>query len=567
MYKPWSRPMAVPRTLPCVGLFHGVFWVSCIWLYFVVNISLAYGFCDCTDEIATEIPEAECEALVALFVNTNGPYWKINSNWITPGTSVDTWTGVTVSDGHVSGISLFRNRMTGTIPPEIQHLAYLDRLDLSDNELTGPIPPELGNLSKLTRLALWGNSLTGAIPSELANLQDLYELVLSGNQFEGSIPSEFGRMVNLIYLGLSSNRLTGSIPSELENLIHLEYLLLSGNSLGGSIPEWIGSLMELREIYLGNNQLIGNIPPTLKNLKKLRMLYFSVNQLTGHIPPELGELTNLEEMSVGWNQLTGSIPPELGELRNLRYLNLAYNRLNGIIPREVGNLTNISSLWLSSNRLSGEVPETIVNLTDLKSESWSTARIDYNMLTSSNTEVIDFLNKRIPYWDETQTIPPSDISIIDVTASSVQLDWSPIPYTEDGGFYRIKLSTSPGGPYSEGGVTSDKSVSQFIVQGLSPGTVYFFVIETFTPAHETQLQVNDLTSFPSDEVSVITLPIRGDLSNDQNVDIADAILALQVLAGNDMGGTAISLAADVNQDDRVGLEDAVYILRVSSLKQ
>jgi hypothetical protein len=30
----------------------------------------------------TEIPEAECEALVALYISTNGPGWSNNSGWL-----------------------------------------------------------------------------------------------------------------------------------------------------------------------------------------------------------------------------------------------------------------------------------------------------------------------------------------------------------------------------------------------------------------------------------------------------------------------------------------------------
>lgn len=58
---------------------------------------------------------------------------------------------------------------------------------------------------------------------------------------------------------------------------------------------------------------------------------------------------------------------------------------------------------------------------------------------------------------------------------------------------------------------------------------------------------------------VVTLP--GDVNNDRSVDLADAISALKVLTGNQTGAMK---EADVNGDDVIGMEEAVYILRKES---
>lgn len=64
-------------------------------------------------------------------------------------------------------------------------------LDLSDNRLSGTIPPELGNLAYLEELLLHGNTLNGAIPAALGNLaaQQLERLYLADNQLSGCIPA------------------------------------------------------------------------------------------------------------------------------------------------------------------------------------------------------------------------------------------------------------------------------------------------------------------------------------------------------------------------------------------
>ncbi|MEE4313962.1 MAG: Ig-like domain-containing protein, partial [Desulfofustis sp.] len=58
---------------------------------------------------------------------------------------------------------------------------------------------------------------------------------------------------------------------------------------------------------------------------------------------------------------------------------------------------------------------------------------------------------------------------------------------------------------------------------------------------------------------VVTLP--GDVNNDRSVDLADAISALKVLTGSQTGAVK---EADVNGDDVIGMEEAVYILQRES---
>jgi hypothetical protein len=52
----------------------------------------------------------------------------------------------------------------------------------------------------------------------------------------------------------------------------------------------------------------------------------------------------------------------------------------------------------------------------------------------------------------------------------------------------------------------------------------------------------------------------GDIDGDLDVDLADAILALQVMAGI-QPSTTVHTEADVNNDNKIGLEEAVYIMQ------
>src|SRR5690606_21351457 len=77
-------------------------------------------FCDSV----TEIPQAECEALVALYTSTDGANWIDNTNWLVT-TTPSNWYGVTVEEGHVTWHDLSWNQLSGSSPPEIDSLNNL----------------------------------------------------------------------------------------------------------------------------------------------------------------------------------------------------------------------------------------------------------------------------------------------------------------------------------------------------------------------------------------------------------------------------------------------------------
>ena len=209
----------------------------------------------------SEIPQAECEALVAFYNHTNGPYWSRSSGWLTTATPCS-WYGVMCRDGHVTGLELFTNQLSGSIPSELGDLSHLTYLGLASNDLSGPIPPELGKLGNLNMLILNDNQLTGEIPVELGDLANLAHLRLFNNQLSGNIPGELGNLTSLTDLVLHRNQLSGGIPPELSNLASLRVLYLSYNQLSGEIPSSILNLVNLGRygVDLGYNMLKATDP-------------------------------------------------------------------------------------------------------------------------------------------------------------------------------------------------------------------------------------------------------------------------------------------------------------------
>jgi len=313
----------------------------------------------------TEIPQAECEALVALYESTDGDNWTNNTGWLATNTPCS-WYGVTCSPGNVSQLFLSNNQLNGPIPPEIGNLSALELLWLWGNQLSSPIPPEIGNLAVLRTLNLSGNQLSGPVPPTIGELAALAVLSLSNNQLSGPIPPEVGSLAALTELYLSGNQLSGSIPPWLGNLATLTVISLYNNQLSGPIPPEIGNLSALTSLGLSDNQLSGPIPPEIGNLSALTYLDLSANQLSGPIPPEISNLTELTELWIFSNQLSDPIPPELGNLTSLTLLHLSWNQLSGPIPPEIGNLSVLTQLWLDGNQLSGPIPPQTGDLSALE---------------------------------------------------------------------------------------------------------------------------------------------------------------------------------------------------------
>ena len=242
----------------------------------------------CAD--VTEIPQVECQALVALYNDTGGSSWINHSNWLITNTP-STWYGVTVESGYVLEINLSNNNLSGSIPVELGNLGNLVYLYLSHNQLVGQIPLELRTIGNQVRdvgtnyyrvnVDLSYNQLNGRVLPELFTINLLGGLSLDHNRLSGSIPSTLPTYSYLEWLFLDDNQLSGPIPPELGNLATLWGIDLSHNHLSGSIPSQLGSICtrpthgdgDNCTLFLDHNALSGDVPPELANLHS----YLSIN--------------------------------------------------------------------------------------------------------------------------------------------------------------------------------------------------------------------------------------------------------------------------------------------------
>lgn len=370
--------------------------------------------------LVAAIPQAERDALIALYQNTDGDTWTINDGWkdpplhtdgfAMPGTE-DAWSGITVEGEHVTGIEQFMIfNSEGTIPSELGNCINLNSLLLRGNRLTGTIPSELGNCSNLTWLDLANNNLSDLIPSELKNCPNLTSLDLGYNNFTGALPSWLGELLDLEDLRLDNNQLTGMIPNDLANCTHLHRLWLHSNQISGTIPEWIENFSELEDLRLGNNQL------------------------------------------------------------------------SGAIPSKLGNCSNLSYLYLNSNMLVGDIPDALANLTSLVPTDGLDLR--WNALYTENSTLKSFLNSRQSGgdWETGQTIAPTGLEVTDMTISSVTLSWDQVSNTSLPGCYQVCYSRA-GAEWLVYDETTDKLTTDMVVSGMDAGIVYQFSVKTKTTLH------------------------------------------------------------------------------------
>lgn len=203
---------------------------------------------DCS--AVTEIPQPHCQALVALYLGTDGPNWSDNGGWLQNKTPCS-WSGINCSmvAGAITHIMLPGNNLQGSIPKELGDITGLNWLDLSDNRLVGQIPPQLAD-SGLGQLVLRNNALTGPIPAELGKIGPaMLAMDLANNQLSGELPSSLGELSNLNVLLVNDNSLEGPLPASLVRLSALFYFNFQNTRLcvpaDPALKSWLDGLARL----------------------------------------------------------------------------------------------------------------------------------------------------------------------------------------------------------------------------------------------------------------------------------------------------------------------------------
>ena len=413
-------------------------------------------------ETATGIVAPDCEALVALYENANGPNWRLPADaggWMQT-TTPCSWYGVYCFGERVSALQLAGIGMEGTLTPALGTLSTLQILDVRDNQLSGNFPIELTQLASLETLTLYSNNFSGPLPGEIGRLFNLISVDLSNNNFSGEIPAEFGRISSLEALNLNYNQFTGPIPATFGETERLNWIDLSYNKLSGPVPEQLASVYTLNlegnpdiadtaridlpqfctettgiqigdcevlvSLYEDTNGANWQLPedalPWLASDTPCRwygVFCFADRVTTIQLPgvgmegvlgQDLGRLTALQIFDVRDNLLTGGFPIELTQLPALATLTLYGNTFDGPLPREIGQLSNLVSIDLSNNSFSGEIPAEFGRISSLEA-----LNLNYNNLSGTipaslgEPQRLNWID--LSYNDLSGSVPPSLVNI------------------------------------------------------------------------------------------------------------------------------------------------------------
>jgi len=177
-------------------------------------------------------------------------------------------------------------------------------------------------------------------------------------------------------------------------------------------------------------------------------------------------------------------------------LGLARNQLSGTLPLALGDLRALTRLRLENNVLTGRIPPPICRL----AQALTDGNLAYNGLFTLRHSVGNCLATIDPDWRATQTQSVTDLRVTQFATTGLELSWTPIPYTADGGYYEIATAATVDGPYQLHGHTTDKTVVSYTLDNLQPGRSYFIRVRTYTPSHADQS--NELWSNSAETVGV-----------------------------------------------------------------
>jgi subtilisin-like proprotein convertase family protein len=97
----------------------------------------------------SQIPAAECEALVSFYEETKGTTWHSQDDWLATNTPCS-WFGLSCTGSHVTQLELPANNLNGPLPAVVGDLTNLSSLVISGNELDGSLPLSLSGLDLQT---------------------------------------------------------------------------------------------------------------------------------------------------------------------------------------------------------------------------------------------------------------------------------------------------------------------------------------------------------------------------------------------------------------------------------
>lgn len=325
----------------------------------VVNKSIGYissieNYC----ELVTDLTREQCDAIVALYIDTNGSGWSDKTNRLgvwdtTPTTACDRyWVSCNPNDGEVTSIyeiDLEENNLSGVIPVQMSGLIDIRYLYLGDNQIAGIETWAFAWENNLAELALDNNHLTNIASGMFNGLSSLAYLYINNNLITDIGDGAFNGMSNLTILNLENNHIATIASGAFNDLSSLSQMYLHNNMLTGIDDTTFRGLSNLNLLYLSNNQIATIASGAFNDLVNCRNLFINNNQIESISSDTFSGLSNIEELSLRNNRLTSLVSGTFSEMPTLWYLYLNDNQITSIAVDAFNGMSNIEQLDLYNN--------------------------------------------------------------------------------------------------------------------------------------------------------------------------------------------------------------------------
>ncbi|XP_041860968.1 LOW QUALITY PROTEIN: leucine-rich repeat neuronal protein 1 [Melanotaenia boesemani] len=247
-------------------------------------------------------------------------------------------------------VLLLQSNNISSITSELQSLANLTELDLSQNHFKQVSSMGLASLGHLVTLYMEENHIEELEDFSLRNLSSLEELYINHNHISSIGPKAFDGLTNLLRLHLNSNRLVAIDSRWFESLPSLEILMIGENPILGLEEKNFLPLSRLHSLVLAGMGLVSVPSAAFRGLDYLESLSFYDNRLRSVPRDALSMLPNLKFLDLNRNPISRI---QQGDFQNLQHLEeLSLNNMEELlmVEREAfQNLPEMAKLELCNN--------------------------------------------------------------------------------------------------------------------------------------------------------------------------------------------------------------------------
>jgi cysteine-rich repeat protein len=304
----------------------------------------------------------ECAALLDFYNSTNGSGWANTGKWL-ENTGAHLWYGLSVSGGHVIGISLGANKLSWTFNDSLKDLTMIQNFDVhrgtapNENTITWPLPSSRSTWTQIIDFNAGGLQINGNLPSSRSTWTNVKNFVANINQITWPLPSSRSTWTKIEYFYIADNLLTGTLPSSRSTWTKIKRFNIWSNNFTGELPSSRSDRENIEYFYsYFTTNINGTLPSSYSNWKKIKVFDVFSNKISGTLPSSRSTWTGIQSFNASINKLTGTLPSSRSTWNKIGWFAVHSNQLTGTLPSSRSAWTGMQFFSVSSNNFNGRVP-------------------------------------------------------------------------------------------------------------------------------------------------------------------------------------------------------------------